>query len=166
MPHHLAQINVALARDNLDAPSMSGFTSRLAEINQLAEASPGFIWRLEEYGDATSIQISENPRLLVNMSVWESVEALRQFAYQSRHVELIRGRAQWFEPLGTMHQALWWVPMGHVPSLAEGLARLEHLRAQGPSDQAFTFGKVFPPHADIDDTQSEAAGPKTIHRVV
>lgn len=144
MPFHLAQINVALARDALDTPIMAGFTSRLAEINQLAESSPGFIWRLEENGDATSIQISDDPRLLVNMSVWENLDLLRQFAYQSRHVELLRARAQWFEALGAMHQALWWIPAGHVPTVAEGLARLQHIRDHGPSATAFTFGKPFP----------------------
>ncbi|AVP96921.1 DUF3291 domain-containing protein [Ahniella affigens] len=144
MPFQLAQINVALAKDDLNSPALAGFVSQLAETNERAEASPGFVWRLKDYGDANTIQIEDNPRLIVNMSVWETLESLRHFVYKTPHIGLIQARAQWFEKLDQAHTALWWQPSGHPPTLAEGLERLNHLRAHGPTATAFTFGKLFP----------------------
>lgn len=143
MPYQLAQINVALAKDDLDSPALAGFISQLAATNAQAEASPGFVWRLQDYGDANTIQVEDNPRLIVNMSVWESVAALRHFVYQTSHVGLIQAREQWFKRMDQAHLALWWLPTGEVPTLADGLARLDHLRQQGPSLAAFTFAKPF-----------------------
>lgn len=146
--YHLAQINIALAVDDMDSPVMQGFVSRLDEINGLAEQSDGFIWRLKDDNggnDATNIQAFENPRILVNISVWRDLPSLQQFVYKSVHVELIRDRSEWFHKIKEMHQALWWVPAGHVPTVEEAKTRLEHLREHGPSQQAFTFAKPFQP---------------------
>ena len=140
----LAQINVAQAKAEMDADAMSGFVSRLDEINQIADKSPGFIWRLQsDDGDATSIRVFDDPLLLVNMSVWDSVEALKTFVYKSLHVELIRDREAWFNKLGTAHQALWWIPHGHIPTTREAEEKLEHIRQHGASQEAFTFSKLF-----------------------
>ncbi|HCH23900.1 MAG TPA: DUF3291 domain-containing protein [Oceanospirillaceae bacterium] len=143
---HLAQMNLAQAVDGMESAAMAGFVARLDEINRLADSSPGFIWRLQdESGDATSIKSFEDPRLLVNMSVWQDLESLKYFVYKSAHVELIRDRDVWFNKLLSAHQVLWWVPAGEVPTVAEAQARLEHLREHGPSGAAFTFAKAFPP---------------------
>jgi hypothetical protein len=140
----LAQINVAQAKAEMDTDAMSRFVSRLDEINQIADKSPGFIWRLQsDDGDATSIRVFDDPLLLVNMSVWDSVEALKTFVYKSLHVELIRDREAWFNKLGTAHQALWWIPHGHIPTTREAEEKLEHIRQHGASQEAFTFGKLF-----------------------
>lgn len=145
---HLAQINIAQARDAMDSATMSGFVARLAEINALADRADGFVWRLQDdSGDATAIQAFDDPRLLVNMSVWTGIEPLRQYVYKSLHVELIRDRDAWFDKLREAHQALWWVPAGHRPTPQEGRTRLEHLRAHGPTAQAFTFARPFAPPA-------------------
>lgn len=143
--YHLAQVNVALARGEMTSENMSGFVSRLDEINRLAESSKGFVWRLVGDGaDATSIRAFDDPLLLVNVSVWEDLESLKAYAYQSAHVELIRDRDAWFHKLPEAHQALWWVPVGHTPTVEEAKARLEHIRAHGPTPTAFTFARAFP----------------------
>lgn len=152
--HHLAQMNVARALDSPESPLLADFMAAIDDINRLAEAAPGFVWRLkdEASGNATSIQAFEgDPFMLTNMSVWESPEALRDFVYRSAHAEIYRNRTKWFErpAPGIPHQVLWWIPAGHVPSPEEGQARLDWLREKGPSPAAFTFAHTpsMPPDA-------------------
>ena len=146
--YHLAQINIANSRGNRDSEVMKGFVDRLEEINALADNSPGFIWRLQtEEGDATAIQAFDDPLLLVNISVWEDIDSLKHFVYKSLHVELIQDRDAWFAKMQEAHQALWWVPAGHLPSVEEAKEKLTHLRDNGPSEVAFTFSKPFEPPA-------------------
>ncbi len=124
---------------------MAGFVQRLEEINVLADASPGFVWRLQtNEGNATYLWPFEDERLLLNMSVWESVEALRQYVYHSTHRELLRMRHAWFERFEGAYTALWWVPAGHIPGIVEAKSRIAHLDAHGPMQFAFTFQTVFP----------------------
>jgi len=144
--HHLAQVNIARLLAPLDSPQLVGFVSRLEEINALADAATGFVWRLQtEDGDATALRPYEDDRVLVNLSVWEDLEPLSGFVYRSPHAEVMRQRRAWFEGLAESHMALWWVPAGHRPSVEEAKQRLEHLRTQGPSPVAFTFRQPFPP---------------------
>ncbi len=144
--HHIAQLNIAAARAPLDHPSMFGFTSRLDEINALADEAQGFVWRLQtDEGDATSIRAFDDPSLIVNLSVWESIEALHAFTYRSEHRELLRGRREWFLRRDGHHQVLWWVPVGHLPDVDEARRRLDHLERHGPTDMAFTFADRFSP---------------------
>lgn len=146
--YHLAQINVAKAQAEMDHEQMVGFVSRLDEINALADQSPGFIWRLQsDDGDATAIRVFDDPLLLVNMSVWADVEALKQYVYRSAHIELIQDRDAWFHKIQGAHQALWWVPCGHIPSPEEGKEKLQHVNSHGPSSTAFTFARPFLPCA-------------------
>ncbi len=146
MDHHLAQLNVTRMRAPLDDPLMERFVAWLEPINALADESPGFIWRLQtDEGDATSIHAFEDERILVNMSVWESLEALRAFVFNSDHVRVMRERAQWFEPSDVLTTVLWWIPAGHFPTVDEGKKRLELLRESGPSESAFTFSSPSPP---------------------
>ena len=126
---HLAQINVARAQAAMDTDLMSGFANRLDEINALADDASGFVWRLQtEDGDATSLQVFDDPLLLINMSVWTNVDALKHFVYKSLHVDLIRDRDAWFNKMLNAHQALWWIPAGHRPSIQEGKDKLLHLQ--------------------------------------
>ena len=144
--YHLAQINIAQAREPMDSATMEGFVDRLDEINALADKSPGFVWRLQtEEGNATSIQAFDDPLLLVNMSVWETVEDLKHFVYKSLHVELIGDRDAWFAKMLNVHQVLWWIPSGHLPSLDEGKEKLDYLQNNGTSKTAFTFARSFEP---------------------
>lgn len=141
----LAQINIARARAPIDAPLMAGFVARLDEINALAEASPGFVWRLKtDEGNATSLQPYDDERILVNLSVWQSPEHLKQYVYRSLHAEVMRERKTWFERFGDVYVALWWIPQGHVPTIAEAKERLHYLQLHGPTEFAFSFAKLFP----------------------
>jgi hypothetical protein len=142
--YQLAQINIAHARAPMESELMEGFARRLEEINSLADNSPGFVWRLQtEDGDATGIQAFDDPMLLVNLSVWEDIESLKNFVYKSTHVELIQDRDAWFSKTVEAHQALWWIPAGHIPSLHEAREKLERLQREGPGPAAFTFSRPF-----------------------
>lgn len=146
--YQLAQINVALARDEMDSELMAGFVARLDEINAIADQAAGFVWRLQtEAGDSTAIRVFDDPLLLVNLSVWDGLASLQNFVYKTAHVELLRDRDAWFSKLRSAHQALWWVPLGHTPSVEEAKDRLEHIRRLGPTPDAFTFARSFPPPA-------------------
>jgi hypothetical protein len=142
---HLAQFNVARLRAPLTDPSIADFVAGLDLMNALADASPGFVWRLAEGpdGDATTVRPLD-PDVIVTMSVWESIESLRAFSYQSGHLDYLRRRREWFLPHGLPAAlVLWWVPAGHIPTVAEGCERLD-LVAAGPSPAAFTFRQTFP----------------------
>ncbi len=152
----LAEINIARLRAPLDDPLVQGFVEGLDRINRLADDSPGFCSRLqdEEGGDATSIRAFDDELILINMSTWESIEALRAFVFNTAHTEFLRRRRDWFAALGEVYVALWWVPTGHQPTEAEGIARLEQLRESGPTAYAFTFKDAFTPCDAIDSTTS------------
>jgi len=142
---HLAQLNIARAIAPLDAPPLADFVAALDRVNALAEASDGFVWRLiGDGGDATSVRVDGDPDVIVNLTVWQSVEALFDFTYKSGHIEIMRRRREWFEAAAAPYLVLWWVPAGHVPTLDEALARLAHLRGHGPTAHAFTFKRRFP----------------------
>ena len=148
--YHLAQINIGRILGPLDGPIMAGFVAQLDPINALADASPGFVWRLQsESGNATDIAYSDDPMIIVNMSVWESIEALVAFVYKSEHLGVFRERRSWFEKSALPNYALWWVPAGHIPTVREGRQRLEHYQKHGATPYAFWFSKQFPaPPAD------------------
>jgi hypothetical protein len=141
----LAEINIGRLRAPVEDPSIADFVANLDRINALADAAPGFVWRLKGEGnDATDIRPDADDALMaVNMSVWESVAALGAFVYRSDHIGVMRRRAEWFEKL-ELYMALWWVPAGHQPTVAEGMARIETLRRLGPTSEAFTFKTPFP----------------------
>jgi Domain of unknown function (DUF3291) len=142
---HLAQLNVAVMREPLDSPVMADFVANLDRINELAEGSPGFVWRLQtEEGDATGLR-PLGDLMLVNMSVWRDAESLSDYVYRSAHVEIMRRRREWFERMKEAFAVLWWVPRGHRPDIAEAIDRLELLRAEGPTAGAFTFRTAFSP---------------------
>lgn len=142
----LAQVNVARAVAPMEAPQMRDFVDNLDPINALADAAPGFVWRLQDDdGDATSIRVFDDEMILVNLSVWESVEALADYVYRSAHVAFLRRRKEWFTAVDGPVTALWWVPTGHPPTTEEAKGRLEHLDRHGPTAHAFTFQQPFPP---------------------
>lgn len=147
MRFHLAQVNLAYARAPVDDPLLADFVARIEEINALAERSPGFIWRYRS--DAGYPQEFGDTRVLFNMSVWESVEDLHAFTYRSVHAELFAARKKWFgdvkESIGLAGMALWWVPAGELPTVADAKQRLTHLTEHGPTAHAFTFKQKFSP---------------------
>ena len=143
----LAELNIARLIHPLDDPRIADFVNGLDAINRLAEESSGFIWRFQtEEGNATSAvhPWSDDPFMLVNMSVWESPEDLKQYVYRSGHMEYLRRRLEWFERPSEAHYVLWWVPRGHLPTLREARERLEHYRREGATPHAFWFSQLFP----------------------
>jgi Domain of unknown function (DUF3291) len=162
---HLAQVNIALPLEPLDSALLAEFVAQLEPVNAAAELSEGFVWRLQtESGDATEIRGFDDERLIVNLSVWESLASLRAFVYSRReHLDVLRRRREWFELL-SLHLVLWWVPVGHRPTVAEAEERFAQLDTRGPSPAAFTFREHFAaPDADrpellLDDRQLSPAG--------
>lgn len=141
---HLAQSNIAHMRAQLDDPMMAGFVELLEPLNALADRSPGFVWRMQdEEGDATAIRVFDDELILFNLSVWESVEALQDYAYRSNHVQAVRVRGDWFEPMSKPNFVLWWIPAGHIPSVEEAKERFTMLWEYGPTAAAFTFHARF-----------------------
>ncbi len=144
--YHLAQLNIARLLKPIDHPQIKEFVDNLDRINELAEQSDGFVWRLkDETGNATAISVFNDPLIIVNMSVWESIPHLKSFVYDSNHKEIMRKRRNWFEKPTEPHMVLWWVVAGHTPSPEEAKQMLLHLTRHGPTTRAFTFQQVFPP---------------------
>ena len=161
MIYHVAQVNIGKVKAPVDHPIMADFMNGLEEINALADRSPGFVWRLQTTeGNATYFRpYPEDDRILLNMSVWRSIEELKHYVYRTAHAEFLRRRHEWFEVFAGTYTALWWVPAGHIPGIDEARKRLAHLDANGPTEFAFTFQNTFPPdpafQQRIDWTQFE-----------
>ena len=145
MPYQLAEINIATFRLPMADPVNADFIASLDRVNALAEAARGFVWRLKGEGNnALEIHAFDNPNTAINMSVWSDLDALADFVYRNDgHREIMRRRREWFDRM-EFHLALWWVPAGHHPTIAEGKERLESLRGRGPSTHAFLFSRPFP----------------------
>jgi hypothetical protein len=144
--YEIAQLNVGRAVGPMDSAAMADFVARLDEVNALAETSPGFVWRLKgDNNNATELRYTDDPRFIVNLTVWRSIDELWAFTYATHHVQLFRRRFEWFERLGTPSLVLWWQPAGTIPDIHDALERLRHLEAHGPTARAFTFKRRFPP---------------------
>lgn len=143
MKYHIAQINIARFKLPPDAPENKDFMDALDKVNERAESSKGFIWRLKGDGNnATDLHPSDDPNLIVNMSVWESLDDLMAFAYRNmEHVAVMRRRKEWFEEISP-YLALWWVKAGEIPNIDDGFKALEALK-NGPSENGFTFKDRF-----------------------
>lgn len=145
----LAQVNIARMLEPLESERLKDFVENLEPVNAIADSAPGFIWRLKtEDGDATSIKAFEwdeegSAGVLVNMSKWESLEALRDFTFKTGHVEIMRRRFEWFHRVAVATTALWWVPAGHIPTTAEAEAKIRELREFGPTPRAFNLRTCF-----------------------
>lgn len=140
--YHLAQINIAKGLSTLDDPVMRGFVDQLDRINALADASPGFIWRLQtEAGSAISVHAFHDEKIIVNMSVWESFQSLRDYVYSGEHLKALKNKKHWFEKMEGPVLALWWIPAGSSPTVQDGKKALEQLKQFGSTPSAFTFAK-------------------------
>jgi hypothetical protein len=140
---HLAEINVATAVDAMDSPRLAAFVAALDRVNAVAERSPGFVWRLkDDGGSAIDIRASDDPRLIVNVSVWETPEAFEQFVWNTIHKRFYARRAEWFETPASAHFAMWWVPVGHRPTLDESLEALARLERDGPGETVFGWAEL------------------------
>lgn len=143
---NVAQVNIARLLAPLDSPQLADFVAMLEPINTLADRSPGLVWRLQtESGDATGIRAFDDERIIVNLSVWRTIEALGEFVHASRHLDVLRRRAAWFERMSEAHLALWWLPAETIPTIEEAERRLARVREKGPTSFAFTLREPFGP---------------------
>lgn len=157
MTYELAQVNVSRLLYPLDSAELGPFMSALDEVNAEGDAADGFVWRLQtEDGNATAVRafgwdVAGSHGVIVNLTVWRSVQALADFVFAGRHLEIMRRRREWFHRPVEATTALWWVPTDHRPSTAEAEDKVRLLRAAGPTPDAFTFRSVFgPPDADAE----------------
>lgn len=149
MTHHLAQLNIGRMLAAIDDPIMAEFVANLDRINALADGASGFVWRLQsDRGNATEFRPFADEMLIVNMSVWESLETLKDYVYKSAHAEIMRNRRQWFEKMDEVFTVLWWIPAGTIPTVEEAKARLESLRQHGETPYAFSFRRSFASEMD------------------
>jgi Domain of unknown function (DUF3291) len=152
---HLAQANIGRLIAPPDHPQVAGFFAQPDSINALAEASPGFVWRLKGEGNnAIDLQPTPDPLLIINLSAWESAETLFDYVYRSGHTPVMAQRKHWFERFDGHHQVMWWIAAGETPSVADVFARLWMLERFGPTPHAFVFKSRFPapglPGASVD----------------
>jgi heme-degrading monooxygenase HmoA len=145
----LAQYNIGRAKGPLFSSQLADFVAAIDRVNAAAELAPGFVWRLKDESGASSsyVRAYDDERMLVNLSVWESIEALRAYTYSAPHVDIFRRRGEWFEPHDGPGLVLWWIGAGHIPGIEESIRRLERLARHGPTPHAFTFKQSFPPEA-------------------
>jgi hypothetical protein len=160
MTYELAQVNFSRLLAPLDDPQLADFVAGLEPVNAAADTAPGFVWRMQtEDGDATAIQafqwdVGNSAGIVLNMTVWTSVEALAEFVYSPDHLAVLRRRREWFEKMPVATTALWWVPAGHRPNVAEAEERVRQLRLNGPTAYSFTLKQHFPsPDAALSDVR-------------
>ncbi|MEV8635185.1 DUF3291 domain-containing protein [Streptosporangium sp. NPDC051023] len=144
MVMHLAQLNVAHMRAPVDSPELADFVAALDPINRISDEAPGFVWRLKG-GESPQDVVKHDygDHLLINFSVWETRDSLWDFVYRSAHLGVLQRRREWFLRVAEPYSVMWWIPRGHVPSLDEGMGRLELLKAHGPTPEAFTFKQFY-----------------------
>ena len=143
---HLAELNIGRLIAPTDDPRVTAFMTALDRVNGLGKRMPGFVWMMEGSGEPgtgnTENNIGDDPQFVANLTVWENVEALEAFVWNTIHRQFYERRAEWFEVLGGMHFVMWWIPEGHRPTLEEGLERLEHLKSNGNTDHAFGWDGI------------------------
>lgn len=141
---HIAQLNIARAVTPFDDPRLADFMGALDEVNALAERSPGFVWRMQgASGNNTDLDATGDPLVIINLTVWESIDDLFAYTYRSDHKEVFRRRFEWFERWAGPSVCLWWQPAGTIPTVSEALRRLATLAEHGPTPEAFTFKQRF-----------------------
>lgn len=144
--YQLAQVNISPLKEPIDSLLIADFVAQLDEINVLADAAEGFVWRLQgEEGNATAYQVFDNAMIIINMSVWQSVESLRNYVYKTAHAGIMKQGKKWFDKLDRPQVALWWIPAGHIPTPQEAKEKLAYLAEHGETAAAFTFKNIFEP---------------------
>lgn len=139
--HHLAELNIGRLLAPTDDPRVADFMNALDRVNGMGKRMPGFVWMMEGSGGPgtgnTAAKLDGDPQFVSNLTVWENVETLENFVWNTVHRAFYERRQEWFEVLGKMHFVMWWVPVGHMPTLDEALAKLAQKQENGDSDQAF-----------------------------
>ena len=140
---HLAQVNIAKRLALLDDPIMQDFINNLDKINAIADSSDGFIWRLKDEDKDEAVNVFHDDSLVINMSVWEDLDSLFNYTYNSGHIEVFKRKKEWFSKMKMMHMAFWYVPEGYKPTFQDAKNRLNYLNAFGETPYAFSFKSKF-----------------------
>lgn len=152
MTYHLVELNIARITQPLDSEESAEFVAALGPINELAEATPGFVWRLtDEDGQSSSyvpLEGVDDDQVIVNYSIWEDMESLRHFMFKSGHAIYMRRRREWFDAHTETDTVCWWAPAGTIPPLGEAYERLLHLREHGPSERGWELNRPMDPPTD------------------
>lgn len=141
--HHLAQVNIAKRLAPLDDPIMQDFINNLDKINAIADLSAGFIWRLQDEDKVEAVSVFQDDSLIINMSVWEDLDSLFNYTYNSGHIEVFKRKKEWFSKMKMMHMAFWYIPEGYEPTFQDAKDRLDYLNKHGDSPYAFSFKSKF-----------------------
>ena len=149
MSYNIAEINIGRIKGvTIDDPVMKEFVDNLEKVNTLAETSEGFVWRLKDDADnATHFNPYHDEQVIINVSVWESIEALEHFMYKTVHVDFLKRRREWFQAFGKVYTAMWWIPKGEVPTLQEAVEKLDYLQKHGATEKVFDFRNKYLPRS-------------------
>ena len=129
---------------DINDPIMKEFVDNLDSVNEIAENSEGFIWRLiDENNNATNLNPYDDVQIIINISVWKDIESLENFMYKSFHSDFLRRRKEWFKTFGKVSTAMWWIPNGKFPSMQEAVEKLDYLQKNGSSELVFHFKNKF-----------------------
>ncbi|MDB5013167.1 MAG: hypothetical protein JWQ25_1369 [Daejeonella sp.] len=143
---HIAEINIAKMKGlDINDPIMKEFVDNLGKVNDIAEASEGFVWRLKDDSyNATSFNPYNDEQIIINISVWETIETLEHYMYKTFHSDFLRRRKEWFQAHGKASTAMWWIPAGQIPTLEEAIEKLDYLQIHGVSEKVFDLRNKFP----------------------
>ena len=141
--YHLAQVNIAKQLAPMDDPIMQDFVNNLDKINAIADLADGFVWRLQDEDKELGAKVFQDDALLINMSVWENLESLFNYTYNSGHIEVFKRKKEWFSKMKMMHMAFWYVPEGYEPTFQDAKDRLDYLNKHGDTPFAFSFRSKF-----------------------
>ncbi|WP_264566405.1 DUF3291 domain-containing protein [Flavobacterium sp. N3904] len=144
--YQLAEINIARMKGvNIHDPIMKEFVDNLDKVNEIAEKSDGFVWRLkDEENNATNLNPYNDEQIIVNYSIWESIETLEHYMYKTFHSEFLKRRKEWFQTFGQVSTAMWWIKKREIPDLAEAMEKLDYLQKNGASEIVFNFKQKYP----------------------
>jgi hypothetical protein len=145
--YQIAEINIARMKGvNINDPIMKEFVDNLDSVNALAENSVGFVWRLkDDTNNATNLNPYNDEQVIINVSVWESIETLETYVYKTVHTDFLKRRREWFQAFGKVYTAIWWIPKGHFPTIQEAVDRLDYLQKNGATEYVFDFRKKYSP---------------------
>ena len=144
---HLAHFNWATLRGDWGSEVVAGFQNAVEKVNALADRSPSFVWRYAGDEATAAARIGwpmfvENSRIIASFSVWQAPGAFEDYVLKTVHGAFRRRSDEWFEPATGVNVALWWVPVGHTPSVSEAREKVETLQSEGPSETVFTFADL------------------------
>ncbi|TRX34043.1 DUF3291 domain-containing protein [Flavobacterium sp. ZT3R18] len=148
--YQLAEINIARMKGvAINDPIMKEFVDNLDKVNEIAEQSEGFVWRLkDEDNNATNLNPYNDEQIIVNISVWDSIESLEHYMYKTFHSEFLKRRKEWFQSFGQVSTAMWWVKKGEIPDINQAMEKLDYLQKNGVSEIVFNFKQKYPKPID------------------